>query len=795
MRGEQQRRRRPPLARPRRKRPCSSSISARSYGISSASASSKAAEASAGRPRATCSRPRTHASRAAMSGDPRSSATHASAASSSPVSSNAAASRCCHGTYAGSSTPSPRGMARSGASASRTSAGRPRAAASDADRERRHGDVALDPGQVLARCAHMPLGHSPVAARAGNVRGGPVRLRDHPAVLGFDRERDRALRRDHGVVPRALEIVEAGDSGERHRGDDEQALVKAGARRSLECFAGGGQVAVSDPQVGLEREQHEAAARRRRTGIVEPAIQRSVRVRPTAGVAQAVRQRGGREQAGGRVVGARSDGPAGPIRLTRRCAGGRWRGTRGAERPSPTGARRGRAPGAPTRARAGAGPARGRRRRSPGTPRTLSRREPGETSVCSRVARRGAVARVHQRLDRLQGEALALGLLRAQAAGREEVRHRARPRAARHLVVGERLEIREQGIVGDRRRLDAVAHRGHRVLDEAGRGRVQLGAPRRREPIVDRRTRERVRELDQPPVPERPVASASSSVSSGPARGPARSPAERARRASPPPRAGGRPRAGSARAGAGSAARTSAAREAGAARGASGPHRAPRGAPPARAADCPRCARGAGARPAASSAPRGAPSAETCSRVNGPSVTDGASLTQPSGRPSSRTARRISTGLCASRRAANSSARSESASARWASSTTTTHPWSPAPTSSPPGAPCPRLHAARPRSRCRRTSGAAGPRARTARETPTRRRSRAAAEALRARSGNARPARSSRCRPRPRPRPCARPRDGRLERRAQRRELLLPPDEDVMHEAKASRENATRDFP
>ena len=68
----------------------------------------------------------------------------------------------------------------------------------------------------------------------------------------------------------------------------------------------------------------------------------------------------------------------------------------------------------------------------------------------------------------------------------------------------ERLEVLDQVVVGDGRRFDAVAHDRHRVLDQSRRGRVQLGPPRRRERVIDRRARQRVRELDQPAGPDQP---------------------------------------------------------------------------------------------------------------------------------------------------------------------------------------------------------------------------------------------------------------------------------------------------
>ena len=210
-----------------------------------------------------------------------------------------------------------------------------------------------------------------------------------------------------------------------------------------------------------------------------------------------------------------------------------------AARSSPTGARRAARSRCSQRARAGAGPARDLRRRSPDTPRRCRVAGPGETSVCS-ASRRAAApspaymsASIASRASRSRSDFCGL---RRPAASRFATALDHAPRAISSWASASRSASSD--VVGDRRRLDPVAHRRHRVLDETGGGRVQLGTPRRCEPVVDRRTRERVRELDEPSVPDEPVASASSSVtSSAPARGPAPSAAERARRASPPPRA------------------------------------------------------------------------------------------------------------------------------------------------------------------------------------------------------------------------------------------------------------------
>jgi hypothetical protein len=72
-----------------------------------------------------------------------------------------------------------------------------------------------------------------------------VRLADHPAIVGLDRERDGALSRDHRVVPLAPQALDAGQAGERQGRDDEQAALQALGRRGLERRARAAQVALS----------------------------------------------------------------------------------------------------------------------------------------------------------------------------------------------------------------------------------------------------------------------------------------------------------------------------------------------------------------------------------------------------------------------------------------------------------------------------------------------------------------------------------------------------------------------
>ena len=282
----------------------------------------------------------------------------------------------------------------------------------------------------------MPFGHLPVASCDRDMRGRPVRLRDHPAVLGFDRQRDRALRRDHGVVPRALEIVDAGEPGERHRGDHEQTLVEARTRRGLERRPRRDEIAVGDQQVGLQRQQHEAAARRRGARVVEPAIERGVRLRSPARVAEPVRERGRREQAGRGVVRGERDGPLGPFDriAAAQAAGGQERAALGdRRRQALVGGERAVLPGALEQVLRRLEVAGEDRQVRPDAVAPRARRDVG---LLRESPRGGAVARVHQRLDRLQREPLALarsadsaGWPRGSSPRRSTTRRAPSPRA------------------------------------------------------------------------------------------------------------------------------------------------------------------------------------------------------------------------------------------------------------------------------------------------------------------------------------------------------------------------------
>ena len=125
----------------------------------------------------------------------------------------------------------------------------------------------------------------------------------------------------------------------------------------------------------------------------------------------------------------------------------------------------------------------------------------GETGLVGEPPRRGPVARVHRGLDRLERESLALGADRAQPARRDQARHGARPRAARHLGVRVRFEVVEQRAVDDGRGLHAMAHRRDLVADDLRRRGIERAASRRRQGVVDRGTGQRVRELDEPARP------------------------------------------------------------------------------------------------------------------------------------------------------------------------------------------------------------------------------------------------------------------------------------------------------
>ena len=256
--------------------------------------------------------------------------------------------------------------------------------------------MTLERRRLLLDRAHVRLGHRPVAASRRHVARRPVRQGDDPAILRLDGQGDRALAGDHGAVPRAGQVLGAGQPGERQRGDDEQAALEALRGRGLERRSRRAHVAVAEEQEALQREQDEAGGAPRRRGILEPAVERGMGFRSRAGEAEPERQRRCHEQAGGRVAGRECHRPLRPLdRLVVRGAE-RWRGTRCAARSSRTAGRRRRPRAGPTRASAAAAPLPDRPRTSRGRPGRcragVPRRTPSDRRAGARRHRRPSTA-------------------------------------------------------------------------------------------------------------------------------------------------------------------------------------------------------------------------------------------------------------------------------------------------------------------------------------------------------------------------------------------------------------------
>ena len=209
----------------------------------------------------------------------------------------------------------------------------------------------------------------------------------------------------------------------------------------------------------------------------------------------------------------------------------------------------------------------------------LARRE-----LVGQRAGAGAVAAEEPQVDGLQEARRRRRRIGAQPAGGREALRRGGPRAARRVVVRLLDERGRQLVVVAVRGLDAVAQR-HGAVGRRPRGREMERRPDGgRDPLVDRRGRERVREGDRLPAG---VRRATVRAARPPRAPPAGRPAPRPRPGPRRPRAGsaarGRPRrrraaappAGSRRAAAARSRRSSGARAAARAAAASPPARSP----------------------------------------------------------------------------------------------------------------------------------------------------------------------------------------------------------------------------
>ena len=321
--------------------------------------------------------------------------------------------------------------------------------------------------------AHLvvPALHAlPVPARARHERRGPLRLGDHPAVLGLDRHGHRALGGHDGVVPAPAQVLHAGQAREGHPGHDEQTLGQADVGGPFEQLARLRHLAARLQQPGLERQQHVAAARGGRVAIPEPAVEHRVRLVDAPFEGQPVGERRRREQRRAGVAGHELDRALRPLDGV------------GAAQPRAGHER------APLRDR----------RRQPGIvaavlPGPLEQllggveitgedREVRPDAVAARAGRDGrllgepaggaAVAGVEQRLDRVQRQALALGRLGGDAPRGEQEPDRADPGTAGALLRRRRARAPR---AGPRRRRCAPRR------DGAARRRVTARAsPRRR---------------------------------------------------------------------------------------------------------------------------------------------------------------------------------------------------------------------------------------------------------------------------------------------------------------------------
>ena len=295
----------------------------------------------------------------------------------------------------------------SGARRASTSAGRSCAAASCAAEEVLQRGVALEArglGRDLALEA-LEVSRSPraLATNAADQRAWAITQRSSDSIAtAVARSAD-----DRRVVPGPGEVLDARRAGQRHRGHDQQPFGEADLGGAVEQLAGDRDLAVGLEQAGLQREQHEAAPRRRCPAVLEPAVEHGVRLVDAALEREPVRERRrGQEGHAGVVLGQRHRAPRpfdGLCALEPRA---------GHER-SPLGDRRGepdvRAAALPRPVRAAARRSPGRPRTSTGTPTRCHAAAPSaDRRVRGQAARGPSVAGVQERFDGVEHEPLAI---------------------------------------------------------------------------------------------------------------------------------------------------------------------------------------------------------------------------------------------------------------------------------------------------------------------------------------------------------------------------------------------------